>query len=141
MEFWNAHEYVLFRDGHKCVHCGKANVPLNVHHLQSRKTGGDAQNNPVTLCERCRREFHTISQKDQKKWELPKRASSCWDATFVGVVRRALYDRLKENYWDVSMTHGYITKNTRIWLELEKPHVNDVYCIAGNSGAKPLKAS
>lgn len=41
MGFWNVREYVLARDGHKCVHCkGKSKDPiLNVHHLESRKTG------------------------------------------------------------------------------------------------------
>ena len=45
--FWNVREYVLFRDGHVCWHCrGRSkDLILNVHHLESRKTGGDAPNN------------------------------------------------------------------------------------------------
>ena len=48
--FWNVREYVLFRDGHICQHCrGRSKDPiLNVHHLESRKTGGDAPNNLIT---------------------------------------------------------------------------------------------
>ena len=42
--FWNVREYVLFRDGHECQHChGKSkDKVLNVHHIESRRTGGDA---------------------------------------------------------------------------------------------------
>lgn len=40
--FWNVREYVLFRDGHVCQCCkGKSNDKiLGVHHIESRKTGG-----------------------------------------------------------------------------------------------------
>lgn len=42
MGFWNVREYVLFRDNHTCQYCfGKKKDPvLNVHHIESRKTGG-----------------------------------------------------------------------------------------------------
>lgn len=51
--FWNVREYALFRDGHKCQCChGKSgDHVLNVHHIESRKTGGNAPNNLITLCE------------------------------------------------------------------------------------------
>jgi len=53
--FWNVREYVLCRDGHQCLHCkGKSKDPvLNVHHIVSRKIGGDRPNNLITLCETC----------------------------------------------------------------------------------------
>lgn len=43
--FWNVREYVLFRDNHTCQCCkGKSgDKVLNVHHLESRKTGGNAR--------------------------------------------------------------------------------------------------
>ncbi|MDO5392547.1 MAG: RNA-guided endonuclease IscB [Eubacteriales bacterium] len=58
--FWNVREYVLFRDGHVCQYCkGKSKDKiLNVHHLESRKTGGDAPNNLITLCEACHKRYH-----------------------------------------------------------------------------------
>ena len=53
--FWNVREYVLFRDGHECQCChGKSKDKiLNIHHIESRKVGGDAPNNLITLCETC----------------------------------------------------------------------------------------
>ncbi|MBR0482295.1 MAG: HNH endonuclease, partial [Firmicutes bacterium] len=112
--FWNVREYVLFRDGHTCRCCkGKSkDKRLNVHHLESRKTGGDAPNNLITLCETCHSGYHegTVT--------LPgsiRRGASFRDAAFMGIMRWTLYRRLKELYpGKVSMTYGYITKNIRI---------------------------
>ena len=135
--FWNIREYVLFRDNHKCQCCkGKSKDKiLNVHHIESRKTGGDAPNNLITLCETCHKGYHNGTVK------LPKaihRGMTFKDASFMGVMRWAFYNRLKELYPDVSMTFGYITKNTRIENDLPKEHYVDARCISGNPSAKPL---
>ena len=60
LEFWNVREYVLFRDGHTCQYCkGKSKDKiLNVHHIESRKTGDNAPNNLITLCETCHTGYH-----------------------------------------------------------------------------------
>ena len=135
--FWNVREYVLFRDGHKCQCCkGKSGDKiLNVHHIESRKTGGDAPNNLITLCETCHRRYH------KGEIELPKtikRGMSFRDATFMGIMRWAFYEELKSRYPDVSMTFGYITKKTRIENHLPKAHYVDARCISENPTAKPL---
>ena len=124
MGFWNVREYVLSRDGHECQCChGKSGDKiLNVHHIESRKTGGDAPNNLITLCETCHKGYHrgTVT--------LPKtihRGMSFRDAAFMGIMRWAFYDRLKEIYPDVSLSYGYITKNTRIRYGLPKDHCID----------------
>ena len=133
--FWNVREYVLFRDGYKCQHCkgkSKDNV-LNVHHLESRKTGGNSPNNLITLCETCHNAYH------QGKIKLKqKRGQSFRDASFMGIMRWAFYNKLKEEYQNVSMTYGYITKNTRIKNGLPKEHYIDARCITGNPLVKPL---
>ena len=61
MGFYNVREYVFYRDGHKCQHCkGKSKDKiLNVHHIESRKIGGDAPNNLVTLCKTCHDDYHS----------------------------------------------------------------------------------
>ena len=136
--FWNVREYVLFRDGHTCQCCkGKSKDRiLNVHHIESRKTGGDAPDNLVTLCEYCHRQYHA------GRLSLPKtirRGCSFRDAAFMGIMRWAFYGRIREMYPEmVSMTFGYITKNTRIRHGLEKTHAVDARCIAGHPDAKPL---
>ena len=133
--FWNVREYVLWRDGHVCQHChGKSKDPvLNVHHLESRKTGGDAPNNLITLCETCHKAFH------RGKFELKiKRGKTLRDAAFMGIMRWAFYKRLKKENPNVSMTFGYITKNTRITNNLPKEHYVDARCISGHPQAKPM---
>lgn len=138
IDFWNAREYVLWRDGHKCQCCkGKSKDKiLNVHHIESRKTGGDAPNNLVTLCEYCHTQYH------KGNIELPKtikRGASYRDAAFMGIMRWAFYNRLKDMLdIPVSMTYGYITKNTRIQNELPKEHRIDALCISGRPQAERL---
>ena len=126
--FWNIREYVLWRDGHKCQgRKGCKDKILNVHHIESRKTGGDAPNNLITLCETCHDDFHAGKLKLNFK-----RGQSYRDAAFMGIMRWAVYNRLKVLYSNVSLTYGYITKNTRISYGLEKSHKADARCISGN---------
>lgn len=138
LDFWNVREYVLFRDGHKCQCCkGKSKDPvLNVHHIESRKTGGNAPNNLITLCETCHKGYHngTVS--------LPKnirRGMKFNDAAFMGIMRWTFFNRVKETYEPlgimVNMTYGYITKNTRIDHNLPKDHFIDARCISGHPDA------
>ena len=136
--FWNVREYVLCRDGHICQCCkGKSKDKiLNVHHIESRQTGGDAPNNLVTLCETCHKQYH------QGKIKLPKtikRSESLRDAAFMSIMRWRFYNILKDLYpGRVSMTFGYITKNTRIQNGLVKTHAVDARCISGHPTAQPL---
>ena len=134
MGFWNTREYVLCRDGHKCQHCkGKSKDPiLNVHHIESRQTGGDAPNNLITLCETCHKAYH--------KGEIELKAmrgTSLRDAAVMNIMRWELFRRAKALWQDVSTTYGYITKHTRIHAGLEKSHRVDARCIGGHPKAMP----
>lgn len=131
----NVREYVLFRDKHTCQCCkGKSKDKiLNVHHIESRRVGGNAPNNLVTLCKTCHDGYHAGTIK------LPnsiKRGMSFRDAAFMGIMRWKLYEQLKNIYPNVSLTYGYITKATRISNELSKDHYIDARCISGNPLAK-----
>ena len=135
--FWNVREYVLFRDNHTCQCCkGKSKDPiLNVHHIESRKTGGNSPDNLITLCETCHTGYHKGTVK------LPvsiTRGMKFNDAAFMGIMRWSVYNRLKDLYPYVSLTYGYKTKNTRIEAGLPKKHYIDARCISGNPMAKPL---
>lgn len=134
LDFWNVREYVLFRDGHTCQCCkGKSKDKiLNVHHIESRQTGGNAPNNLITLCDTCHAGFHKGTVKLPK---TIKRGMSFRDATFMGIMRWYLYNKLKETYPNVNLTYGYITKNIRIANGLQKDHYIDARCISGNPSA------
>ena len=134
--FWNVRAYVLFRDNYKCQCChgkSKDNV-LNVHHIESRKTGGNAPNNLIALCGTCHKAYH----KGEVELKL-KRGKSYRDAAFMGVMRKTLLLRLKQTYPNVYETYGYITKNTRIENNLLKEHHIDARCISGNPLVEPLE--
>jgi hypothetical protein len=131
--FWNVREYVLFRDGHKCQ--GKKNCKgkiLNVHHIVSRKTGGDRPENLITLCEDCHNAYHIGTLRIKIKKAMPFK-----DAAFMGIMRWTVYNRLKEKYPSVKLTYGYLTKYNRIKAGLNKSHVVDARVISGNPDARP----
>ena len=137
--FWNVREYVLARDNHKCQYCrGKTKDSiLNVHHLESRKTGGDAPNNLITLCETCHKMLHRGEIQLKQK-----RGKSFKDAAFMSIMKNTLVSRLKEKYPEmpIEITHGYITKSNRIKHKIKKSHHDDAFCIARNFEAKRLSS-
>ena len=131
---YNVRQYVLWRDGYTCQCCGahatqKKEVRLHVHHLESRKVGGDAPDNQVTLCESCHKKLHKglIEAKDFKK----RKRRPTRDATFMGIMRATLLQRLRSELpIPVIETRGYITKATREkLLVLPKSHTNDALAI------------
>lgn len=135
MGFWNVREYVLARDGHKCQHCkGKSgDKVLNVHHLESRKTGGNASNNFITLCETCHKAYH------RGEFELKaKRDTSLRDAAVMNIMRWSVYEQAKVEFGNIRMTYSYITKHTRIENGVEKSHCADAFCISRNVKAVRL---
>lgn len=137
MGFWNVREYILARDGHKCVHCkGKSKDPiLNVHHLESRKTGGNSPSNLVTLCETCHKAYH------RGEFDLKiKRGNSLRDAAVMNIMRWAVYERANAEFKNVHLTYGYITKHTRIENGVTKTHAADAFCIAKNVNAMRLSS-
>ena len=132
--FRNVREYVLFRDGHVCRHCrGRSKDPfLNVHHLESRKTGGDAPNNLITLCETCHKAYHAGKIKLKAR-----RGTSFRAEAFMGIMRWTLLERVRKAHLElpVENTYGYLTKHKHIVLGLPKTHCADAFCIAGNLSA------
>ena len=137
--FLNVREYVLFRDGHKCRCCkGKSkDSKLHVHHIESRKTGGDAPNNLITLCSECHAKYHRGEIKLPK---TARRGTSLKDAAVMGIMRKSVFIQLEELFGDIipcHETYGYITKHTRTKAGLPKEHVIDARCISGNPCAAP----
>lgn len=61
-EYYDFKKSVLFRDGYKCVCCGK-NYELKVHHLDGFDNFPEKRldlDNAVTLCENCHKNFHLV---------------------------------------------------------------------------------
>ncbi len=126
--FWNVREYVLFRDNHCCQWCrGTSKDPiLNVHHIESRKTGGDSPDNLITLCETC----HDLIHRTHQEHKIERKRSTFRDAAQMGIMRWRIYEQTKALFQSVHLTYGYFTKHTRISHHLEKSHLIDARCIS-----------
>jgi 5-methylcytosine-specific restriction endonuclease McrA len=128
--FWNAREFVFFRDGHKCQWCnGKSKDKiLNVHHIESRKTGGNSPDNLITLCETC----HDLIHRTHQEHKIERKRRGYRDATQMGIIRWRIYEQVKAIFPNLKLTYGYLTKHTRITHKLEKSHRIDARCISGH---------
>lgn len=133
-DYYNVRQYVLHRDGYKCRYCGAhKDVKFHVHHLESRKIGGNRPANLITMCAACHKKYHDglISLDKVKKGRNYR------DATFMGIMRKTLLQRLLVLFPSVEIkeTMGYITKYTRETNKLVKTHVTDALCIAKHPNA------
>ena len=143
--FYNTRQYILHRDGYRCVCCGakstdKKEVKFHIHHLESRKTGGNSPSNLITLCETCHKLYHT------GKIEIPinkRKIKSMRDAAFMGIMRKTLKERLRNMFPNIEIkeTMGYITKYWRERKNIKKSHTSDAFVIAKNLDAKRLDKS
>ena len=136
---YNVRQYVLKRDNYTCQCCGahttaKKAVKLHVHHLESRKVGGNAPSNLITLCTACHDNLH----KGKVTLDGKKRGKTLRDAAFMGIMRNTLLIRLRnELNIPVQNTYGYITKLLREQNDIKKSHINDARCISKHPLAEP----
>lgn len=140
---YNVRQYVLKRDNYTCQCCGvhttaEKMVKLHVHHLESRKTGGNAPSNLITLCTTC----HDALHKGKVSLDGKERGKPLRDAAFMGIMRKTLMGRLREELpISVQGTYGYITKMRREQNDIKKSHMNDALCIAKHPKAQHYENS
>ncbi|QBD77924.1 HNH endonuclease [Ktedonosporobacter rubrisoli] len=110
--FWNVREYVLWRDGHQCQWCqGRSkDAVLNVHHIESRKTGGDRPENLITVCKTC----HALLHRTHQEQKITRKSNGFRDATQMGVLRWKIYEQVKALFPHVHLIYGYRTSATRL---------------------------
>jgi 5-methylcytosine-specific restriction endonuclease McrA len=128
--YQNVRQYVIERDSRQCQ--GKKGCKSDrweVHHLLSRKSGGDRPENLILLCAQCHALHHA------GKLTLKVRQPQGFKAeSFMSMVRWRLIEQLRELYHiPVNATFGYITKFKRNALALEKSHSTDAFVIAGGA--------
>ena len=127
---YNVRQYVLKRDNYTCRICGCKDAKFHVHHIETRKTGGNAPDNLITLCENCHEKLHKGAINPDVVGKRKLRSTR--DAAFMGIMRKTLMRRLEDEL-DIPVveTMGYITKATRIeYLRLAKTHTSDALAIA-----------
>ena len=119
-------EAVLHRDNYTCQCCGKKHVRLEVHHIIFRSMGGaDDERNLITLCEKCHKLIHDGLLILTKK---PKRLNLKY-ATQMSIIR----NQLLKIYPDAIETFGFVTKENRNNLNLQKGHFIDA-CVIASAG-------
>jgi len=124
----NTRNYVLLRDGHKCRYCGKTGGKLYVCSAEGRTTL--APEDLYTFCEKCFRDVCKGNIRMIKKRHFAP-------PTKMGIMRDTMLKRAKETFSvPVEKTTGAETKRIREEREIEKSHINDAFCIAGNLKAK-----
>jgi len=138
--FDNIKAYVKWRDGYKCAVCGAEHVPLQVHHKKQRKDGGtDMPANLITVCADCHKAYHAgiLNSKKANLMKPDTKIRTMRDASFMGIMRWAVWDRLKTLDIPLHMTYGYRTAETRKRYDLPKDHRIDARCISSHPDAEP----
>ena len=138
--FDNIKAYVKWRDGYKCAVCGAEHVPLQVHHKKQRKDGGtDMPANLITVCADCHKAYHAgiLNSKKASCMKPDTKIKTMRDASFMGIMRWVVWDRLKTLGIPLHMTYGYKTAEKRKQYDLPKDHRIDARCISGHPDAEP----
>lgn len=129
--FANTREMVLNRDNYTCQYCGGKHKDsrLNVHHIQFRSNGGsDSQENLITLCHTCHSLLHSGKISLDKVGVMK---GTLKYATQMNIIR----SQLLKMYPDAIETFGYVTKENRFLLGLDKEHYIDA-CVIASCGKK-----
>lgn len=124
--FGNTKAMVLHRDNYTCRYCkGKRkDSKLEVHHVIFRSQGGsDEEENLITLCHACHKELHDGKIKLN---QLGKTKGALRYATQMNSIRK----QLLYLYPDAIETFGYVTKENRLSLNINKKHYFDACVIA-----------
>lgn len=128
--FANAKAACLNRDNYTCQCCKRKNGTLNVHHIIYRSMGGaDTLDNLITLCEECHQKLHRGELKAFEAKLQGMRKGDLKHATQMNNIRI----QLLKHYPDAIETFGFITKENRQLMGLEKTHYNDAIVIAMGS--------
>ena len=138
--FDNIKAYVKWRDGYKCAVCGVEHIPLQVHHKKQRKDGGtDIPANLITVCADCHKAYHAgiLNSKKASCMKPDIKIKTMRDASFMSIMRWAVWDKLKELGIPLHITYGYKTAEVRRQYNLPKEHRVDARCISGHPDAEP----
>ena len=131
--FENSKAACLNRDNYTCQHCRTKKGTLHAHHIVYRSQGGaDTLDNLITLCEECHKKLHKGELKDFEAKLKGKKKGNLKHATQMNSIRKQLL-RLYSKAIETIETFGYVTKENRQSLGLDKSHVVDA-CVIASQG-------
>lgn len=141
---YNIRNYLLEKHQHKCFYCNKDVSTFEVEHMTPKAKGGSNRIDNLTLsCHDCNRKKGTLTAEEfikqtmspqkaaQKLKQLTKNKQPLKYMAHMNATRNTLYKTIKDNYDNVDVTYGYITKYHRINADLPKAHHIDAKCITG----------
>jgi len=142
LQSYEVKEYLLEKWGRRCAYCGRSNIPLEVEDIVPKSRGGTNRVSNLTLaCRRCNLKKGNRTAAEFGYPGIQEEAKKTLKAVaFMNVVRWRLVNELREMGNDVFPTYGYITKQRRKELGLEKSHSNDAFVIAGGKGQSRLSS-
>lgn len=124
--FANTKEMVLDRDSYTCQYCkGKyKDSKLEVHHIIYRSNhGSDDESNLITLCQTCHKKLHN----GEIKLNLNGKSKGMLKyATQMNSIRK----QLLRIYPEAIETFGFVTKENRLNINVDKHHYLDACVIA-----------
>ena len=134
---YEVREYLLEKFQHRCVYCGKTDVPLNIDHIIPKSKGGTNRvSNLVLACIECNQKKSNRSLEEflKDRPALLKKIHSqlkhpLSDATAVNATRWSLYRALLETGLSVEVATGAQTKYNRHRLSIPKAHHLDALCV------------
>lgn len=125
--FANSKSACLNRDNYTCQCCKTKKGALHVHHITYRSNGGgDDLDNLIVLCEDCHKKLHKGLLKDFESKLSGKRKGTLKHATQMN----SIGVQLLRHYPEAIETFGFVTKENRQLIGLEKEHYNDAIVIA-----------
>src|SRR5215472_962377 len=137
LQGYETREYLLEKWKRTCAYCGKADIPLQIEHIQPRARGGTDRLSNLTLsCEKCNIAKGTqdindfLKRKpDRLKHILAQAKAPLKDATAINATRWALFERLKGTGLPIECGSGGLTKYHRTVRDLPKEHWIDALCV------------
>lgn len=128
--FANSKAACLNRDDYTCQCCKTKKGTLHAHHIIYRSEGGaDTLDNLITLCEKCHKKLHNRKLLSFEAKLKGKKKGQLKHATQMNSIRV----QLLKHYPEAIETFGFITKENRQLIGLEKTHYNDAIVIAMGS--------
>lgn len=132
--FANSKSACLNRDNYTCQCCKAKKGTLHIHHIIYRSNGGaDTLDNLITLCADCHKKLHRGELKDFESKLSGKKKGKLKHATQMNSIRV----QLLKHYSEAIETFGFMTKENRQLIGLEKTHYNDAIVIATGCLNKP----
>jgi 5-methylcytosine-specific restriction endonuclease McrA len=133
---WETRAYLLEKFRHRCVYCGKGDLPFEVDHMLPRSRGGsDRVSNLVLACHDCNsaKGNRTASEFGYPQVEAQAKVP-LKDAAAVNATRLALVRELRELGVPISTWSGGRTRWNRARFDISKTHALDALCVGDLAG-------